>query len=499
MTDNEWIDLSVDGGVLKKILEHGSDPVDGSEATPPSGFEVNAHYTGTLEDGTKFDSSRDRGTVFKFTVGKGQVIKAWDIGFATMKRGEKAILKCRADYAYGDNPSPGSKIKPGDTLLFDVEMISFAPKKKEKWEMSEQEKFNEATKLKEHGTALFKAHQYIQAAEEYQEAATYLDGLVEKEDNAMSDSSSEKSKPDMDEEDKIDPEVVSTLLLSCHLNAAQAYLSSKRWTDSIACSNKALTIDEDNIKGLFRRGSARRCAGFMNEAKDDLMKVLKIDPSNVSAKKELVLLKESIKAARQKERVAFGGMFGKVSMYDDKEEVITHTKPNSKVFFDIKIGDEDAGRIVMELYANTTPKTAENFRALCTGEKGKASTGQPLHYKGCSFHRVIKDFMIQGGDFTVGNGTGGESIYGAKFADENFKLNHTEPFLLSMANAGPGTNGSQFFITLRDTPHLDGKHVVFGKVIEGTDIVRRIESIETDASDKPSSPVIISDCGEIEE
>lgn len=166
------------------------------------------------------------------------------------------------------------------------------------------------------------------------------------------------------------------------------------------------------------------------------------------------------------------------------------------MFLDITIGGAYRGRLVLLLYADTVPKTAENFRALCTGEKGLASTGQPLHYKGSSFHRVIKGFMIQGGDFTNGDGTGGESIYGDKFADENFKIKHTTGGLLSMANAGPGTNGSQFFITSGPTGHLDGKHVVFGRVLEGFDTVfRAIEESPKDSKDRPLQPVLIADCG----
>jgi peptidylprolyl isomerase len=169
---------------------------------------------------------------------------------------------------------------------------------------------------------------------------------------------------------------------------------------------------------------------------------------------------------------------------------------NPRVFFDMTIGGEAAGRIVFELYANTVPLTAENFRALCTGEKGVGKQGKPLHYKGSAFHRVIPEFMCQGGDFTRGNGTGGESIYGDKFADENFELRHNIPGLLSMANAGPNTNGSQFFITTALTPWLNGKHVVFGKVVEGMDVVKTIES-HGSRSGATDQPIVIADCGQL--
>jgi len=172
-----------------------------------------------------------------------------------------------------------------------------------------------------------------------------------------------------------------------------------------------------------------------------------------------------------------------------------HKRP--RVFFDITIGGTKAGRVAFELYDDVVPKTAENFRALCTGEKGVGKAGKPLHYKGSLFHRVIKSFMIQGGDFTNGNGTGGESIYGEKFDDENFEKIHDKPFLLSMANAGPGTNGSQFFVTTVPTPHLDNKHVVFGEVINGKSVVRMIENLATSKDDRPMSDAVIADCGEL--
>merc|ERR1712150_96744 len=171
---------------------------------------------------------------------------------------------------------------------------------------------------------------------------------------------------------------------------------------------------------------------------------------------------------------------------------------NPRVFFDIEIGGVAAGRIEFELFGTLAPKTVENFRALATGEKGVGKRGKPLHFKGSKFHRIIPGFMCQGGDITRGNGMGGESIYGRDFADEfeHGYVRHTEAFLLSMANRGKDTNNSQFFITVASTPHLDGRHVVFGKVVSGTDVVKQMEKVGS-SNGSPSKLVRITDSGEL--
>jgi len=169
-------------------------------------------------------------------------------------------------------------------------------------------------------------------------------------------------------------------------------------------------------------------------------------------------------------------------------EASASSAADTYVYLEIEIGGVNIGRMIFKLYPNICPKTVENFFELAKKPEGEG-------YKGSKFHRVIKDFMLQGGDFTRGDGTGGRSIYGEKFADENFKLQHYGAGWLSMANAGKDTNGSQFFITVKKTSWLDGRHVVFGKVVKGMDVVRAVEKNPTDGRDKPNKDVVIVDCG----
>ncbi|XP_076677771.1 peptidylprolyl isomerase B (cyclophilin B) [Andrena cerasifolii] len=177
-------------------------------------------------------------------------------------------------------------------------------------------------------------------------------------------------------------------------------------------------------------------------------------------------------------------VFCSSSNADDKKG----PKVTDMVWFDINIDGKLEGRVEIGLFGKTVPKTVKNFVELAKKPEGEG-------YKGSKFHRVIREFMIQGGDFTKGDGTGGHSIYGARFEDENFKLKHYGAGWLSMANAGKDTNGSQFFITVKQTPWLDGRHVVFGKIIKGMSVVRKIESVNTDTRDRPIKDIVIADCG----
>ena len=167
-----------------------------------------------------------------------------------------------------------------------------------------------------------------------------------------------------------------------------------------------------------------------------------------------------------------------------------------KTFFDIEIDGASAGRIVFGLFGDEVPKTVANFATLCDGSAGIGNAGKALYFKDSAFHRIIPGFMAQGGDFTSGDGRGGESIYGAKFADENFNIVHSKKHLLSMANAGPNTNGSQFFITFAETPWLNGRHTVFGEVLEGADVVDKLEAIGS-GSGTTSKKAVIVDSGKL--
>ncbi|CAD7971022.1 unnamed protein product [Amoebophrya sp. A120] len=462
-------------------------------AFPGKNDMVKVHYVGTLvSDGKQFDSSRQRGKMFEFQLGAGKVIKGWEIAVAGMKKGERAMFKIPHQLGYGEQGSP--PVIPGAAdLNFDIELFDFFEKKREKWEMTFDEKLAEAKSEKEKGTVAFKAADMVKAFEHWSEGVDYVEDL----DVSMRGDDAEFLAE------------LDTLKKSLYLNLAQTSLKLEDWDNALLNANKALEIEETNSKAWFRRAVAYIAKEEFAQAKFDLKQALQHDPKNAEIRKKFDECKKKEEEFKKKQKSQFGNMFKK-SMYNEKEDIKVAKVRTSEdleklpqVYFDVQFGDKsdplELKRITMRLYSDIVPKTAENFRQLCTGESEKTATnGQKLTYEGCAFHRVIPGFMMQGGDFTRGDGTGGESIYGEKFNDENLTIDqHVKRGMLSMANAGPNTNGSQFFVTFKDTPHLDGRHCVFGEVVDGFDVLELVEQAETAAGDKPVESIIIKSCGEI--
>jgi len=462
---SEEINVTTDGKVKKVVLK------EGTGEQPKNGQTVEVHYVGTLTDGKQFDSSRDRDEPFTFTLGKGEVIKGWDVGVASMKKGELSKFTIDPDYGYG-KAGGGDSIPGNATLIFEIEFLDAKDKPKTKWDYSEVERAELAKQYKTEGNELWKNKKADEALKQWELALDYMEGIQDKESEAFE--------------------------ISVRLNLSLVNKNIANFKKAIEHADAALRLNPQNVKALYRRAQARIGQSDYDLAKADLKQALEKEPDNQDIKSELKSLEARIREAEKREKSMFNKMFAK-ELYTETDKSDYSDPENPVVYFDISIGDQAPQRIELELFKNIVPKTAENFRALCTGEKGLAKgCEKPQHYKGTIFHRLIKDFMIQGGDFQNENGTGGESIYGAKFEDENFKCKHLKRGYLSMANSGKDTNGSQFFITFKQTSWLDGKHVVFGCVKSGLSYLNDLEAIETEDS-RPKKTIRIVDCGEVKQ
>ena len=468
----EYINITEDGGVKKKIIKEGT----GAQAV--EGAEVHVNYIGRNKDNKIFDQTKDK--PFTFKIGSHQVIKGWEIGVKTMKIGEKSEFILAPEYAYGDR-KVSDLIPENSTLTFEIELLKFEIPKKEISEMTYEEKLAEGKKYKEEGVTKFKAGDINNARDSFTRAIAYLENM-------------DKTKQEEAEGVNLYVTTLSNLCNCCN--------RLKEYHAIINYATKGLKIKELPKLFYFRAIALANNDEFA-EAKKDLESLKNLLPEKDRDTDEGVKFVLNTIDKREKEiskriKKYSKGLF-QANLYEDKQVKDKPVEPpketnkeNPVVFLDIKIGDKEARRVELELFKDKVPKTAENFRCLCTGEKG-----EKLNYKGSIFHRVIKNFMIQGGDFENANGTGGESIYGKKFDDENFAYSLSREGLLAMANSGPNTNGSQFFITLKDCPWLNGKHVVFGQVIKGMDVVKEVEAVETDGQDKPKINVVIENCGEI--
>lgn len=280
-------------------------------------------------------------------------------------------------------------------------------------------------------------------------------------------------------------DALGRLELSLRLNLSQASLQLKDFKDVIKHADEVLRLDPESAKGLYRRALAHDSLGNVKAAASDLQRSARLEPRNAEIRKKYEELKQKL---------------AKLQELEEAEHVppVHNLDTLPRAYLDVAVGDAAPERLVFALYSDTVPRTAENFRQLCAGEHaGTTFRGRPFHYKGSVLHRMIPGLMIQGGDFENCNGTGGESVYGRRFADESFADRHSRRGLLAMANDGPNTNGSNFFVSFAPAEHLDKHHVVFGEVVEGLEFLDQLEKLPTDAECRPLSDCVVVDCGEL--
>ena len=450
---NEYINLTEDGGVKKKLLSLGS----GDQ--PSNNNEIIISFTSTIDNKTTKKEN------FRFSLGNNEVNSGLEIAVKSMKINEKSSFIISPEYSNNKKNS-----------IYEIILLQILPPLKKISEMDFPEKLSRAKMLKNEGVEKYKENEFEIAAEKFLKSIEFI------------------KNSDENNEDQIEG---FNLLITLLTNLSNCYNHLKNYEKVMKFTEQALKL-KPNAKNYYFRSIASVNIGNLNEAEKNLTELKKFLNENDEGIKYVQNLIENQKKIQNVNKKKFSKNIFKQKLYDDKPnnfkpnfipEKINENNP--KCFFDIKIGNENnLKRIEFELFKNHVPKTSENFRCLCTGEK-------KLHYKNSIFHRIIKDFAISGGDFENNDGTGGKSIYGKTFEDENFYYAHNKEGILTMANSGKNTNGSQFFITLKETPWLDGKNVVFGRVIKGMDVVNEIAEVETDGQNKPEEEVKIVNCGEI--
>ena len=451
---NEYINLTEDGGVKKKLLSLGS----GDQ--PSNNNEIIISFTSTIDNKTTKKEN------FRFSLGNKEVNSGLEIAVKSMKINEKSSFIISPEYSNNKKNS-----------IYEIILLQILPPLKKISEMDFPEKLSRAKMLKNEGVEKYKENEFEIAAEKFLKSIEFV------------------KNSDENNEDQIEG---FNLLITLLTNLSNCYNHLKNYEKVMKFTEQALKL-KPNAKNYYFRSIASVNIGNLNEAEKNLTELKKFLNENDEGIKYVQNLIENQKKIQNVNKKKFSKNIFKQKLYDDKPN---NFKPNfipekineknPKCFFEIQIGknDENLKRIEFELFKDHVPKTSENFRCLCTGEKN-------LHYKNSIFHRIIKDFAISGGDFENNDGTGGKSIYGKTFEDENFYYAHNKEGILTMANSGKNTNGSQFFITLKETPWLDGKNVVFGRVIKGMDVVNEIAEVETDGQNKPEEEVKIVNCGEI--
>ena len=526
---SDWIDIRGDGGVLKHVLREGNKaaghPIDGWCCK----VNFDAYIEGGWFDGRQVETTRDRPEEdgdYMFLLGDtheavkdGWCIKGLNYGAETMHRGEKAEFIFKPEYAYGAKGSKSHpKVPPNATLYYVVELLTWKPALSDEKNMLDQtwwERFELAYALKESAADHFREGQPEEAREKYWKCGMLMDVIGQKgTDIAMP-------------EERLAEQ--NALALTSWLNEAMCYIklaqneedtgrnykghptgsstSPHLWRKAIDSCEVALKYDSKSVKGHYRLGLAYAHLHEFDSAREHYQIALKGNPQSKEIRIAYEALKQAHKVATEEDASMYKKILRKskglyeapVLLADISDSAKTTMQAyNPRVYLTFSIDGQRTGKVEIELFHDKLPRTAENFRSLCAGDSSSLHpiTRRPKHYKGCPMHRIVKGLCVQGGDYICGDGRGGASIYGNYFADEGFETKHDRPGLLSMANTGRDTNRSQFFITIAPAPHLDGRHVVFGQVVSGMEVVHLLEAVPVEEkSEKPRLPILIEECG----
>ena len=489
MPDGE--DVCSNGSVLKRLVSPGIAEL----GKPPTTARVRCTYKATTLEGREWDSSeklhKER---LSFVLGDLYVNRVLEAAVASMAWGESAEFVCTTVYAQGNNATTRKLPKGATCVRYEVTLVSWRAKgardvgpdgtRVSKYEMSGEARLEEVLRLKSEAAPMVKHGFPEEARELYDDCKYYIDEWRSDEKGRQGDFEPPEGR---------DTEA-RAVRVSIWLNDAMCSLKLREYRRAEASAQRALVLEPDNVKALFRRGVARTHLHDHADALADLNAAAKLDPKSRDVREALAALKLAREAAKTSDTKIARKSIGSPARAPPGGGL---RKP-ATLYFELAHGSAPAGRLVMKMFKEA-PLTCENFRCLCTGERGLGNSGKPLHYKGCEFHRLIKGFLLQGGDIVRGDGLGGDSIYGGFFRDERFLLKHDRAGLLSMASNGPDTNTSQFFFTLAAAPHLDGKCVVFGEVVEGMDVLAALQTtVKTDERDRPTTALTIQDCGEID-
>lgn len=472
----EYAPVTEDGGVTKRVLMPGY-----GEDRPQKGQQIIVLFTVYRQDGSVVQSVSDPMKPVVFFFDSEALFKGLRLAAQSMRRGEVARFRLKPEYG----PEEGEK-RP---MEVEVEMVDFHEKWKHMIDLEEKDRLEFARKLKDWGNEHFKAGRTKPAAYHYSLGIEYVETLVDMEDYRKT------------------PKEVLELRRSLLLNLSIVANALQSWHNTVKYCSVVIEKEAENSKARYLRGLAYSKIGRFEDALTDLRISHKQTPDDTRVVALIQEIKEFETKQKGAEKKRFQKIFQSESIYKEISPKVTsslakfppYDPTNPRVFLEIQVGSRDPKRLVFELIKSKVPKTVENFRVFCTGEK--VHPYRPYTYKDSYFHRVVKNFMIQGGDMEKRDGTGGYSIYGDKFDDENFFLPHSQAGILSMANHGPNTNGCQFFITFKKAPWCNGKNVAFGRLIQGFDfLLNELQQVETMKEFQlPKLPIKIINCGEYKE